>query len=35
MSLFLLSEVLSPKGQPIKASLEAEWYFNLDSQVAL
>ena len=31
----MLSEVLSPKGRPVKASPEAKIYFNLDSQAAL
>ena len=33
--LFLLSEVLSPKSQPIKLSLQAERYFNSNTQAAL
>ena len=30
----LLSELLKPKGQPIKTSLQAWRYFNRDSQTA-
>ena len=33
--LLLLSEVLSPKGQPIKAELQVWRYFNPGSQAAL
>ena len=33
--LFLLSEVLIPKSQPIKLSLQAERYFNSNTQAAL
>ena len=33
--LFLLSEVLSPKDLPIKASLQTWRYFNLGNQAAL
>ena len=33
--LLLLSEVLSPKGQPINESSQAVRYFNPDSQAAL
>ena len=35
LSLLLLSEVLSSKGQPIKASPQTERYLNPDSQAAL
>ena len=34
-NFFLLSEVISPKGGPVKASSQAKRYFNLDSQAAL
>ena len=34
-NFFLLSEVISPKGGPVKASSQAKRYFKLDSQATL